>query len=73
MTCPAVTNARWVIEQEEIERRLRDPLRHEWRRLWRAIMLSPSIDVCEALLRGESVPIDRLDAHWVERFGLRSR
>lgn len=34
-------------------------------------MLSPSLDICEALLRGESVPVDRLDPEWVDRFGLR--
>jgi hypothetical protein len=41
-------------------------------RLWRAIRLSPSVDICEALLRGEAVPIDRLDAEWVARFGRRA-
>ena len=40
-------------------------------RLWRAMMLAPSLEVCEALLRGESVPIDRLDPVWVRRFGLK--
>jgi hypothetical protein len=40
-------------------------------RLWRAFMLAPSIEVCEALLRGESVPLDRLDTDWVQRFGLK--
>lgn len=49
------------------------------RRLWpdagelfRAIVLSPDVEVAEALLCGESVPLDRLDAEWVERFGRRS-
>jgi len=40
-------------------------------RLWRAIMLSPWVEVCEALLRGEAVPLS-LDPVWVRRFGLRS-
>jgi hypothetical protein len=40
-------------------------------RLWRAFMLAPSLEVCVALLRGESVPIDRLDAEWTRRFGRR--
>jgi hypothetical protein len=35
------------------------------------MMLSPSIEVCEALLRGESVPVSRLDPLWVQRFGLK--
>jgi hypothetical protein len=38
-------------------------------RAWRAMMLAPSLEICAALLRGESV--DRLDAEWVARFGLR--
>lgn len=40
-------------------------------RIWRAIMLAPSLEVCEALLRAESVPVDHLDAEWVKRFGMR--
>jgi len=42
-------------------------------RLWRAVMLAPSIEVCGASLRGESVPLDRLDKEWAERFGRRPR
>jgi hypothetical protein len=38
-------------------------------RLWRAMMLAPSVEVCEALLLGEAVPLDRLDPEWVARFG----
>ena len=38
---------------------------------WVAMMLAPSLEVCEALLRGESVPVDRLDQEWVERLGRR--
>jgi hypothetical protein len=41
-------------------------------RLWRAIRLSPSVDICEALLHGEAVPADRLDPEWVARFGRRA-
>jgi len=39
-------------------------------RLIRSILLAPSIEICEALLRGESVPVERLDLAWVRRFGL---
>jgi hypothetical protein len=38
-------------------------------RIWRAMMLAPCLEVCEALLRGESVPVDRLDLEWLRRFG----
>ncbi len=62
-------NAALVIELEERQRLLTAPERHAWNRAWRAVMLSPSIEVCEALLRGESVPVDRLDPVWVKRFG----
>jgi hypothetical protein len=40
---------------------------------WKALMLSPTIEICEALLDGESVPMDRLDPEWVRRFGLKAR
>ena len=39
--------------------------------VWRAVVLSPTLDVCEALLRDEAVPLDALDAEWAWRFGLR--
>ena len=40
------------------------------RRLWQAVMLAPSIQVCEALLKGQPVPRSALDPVWVGRFGL---
>ena len=40
--------------------------------LWQAVMLSGgSLQVCEALLRNEAVPLELLDAKWVGRFGFR--
>ena len=53
-----------------------DPERLRWRaqygmRLARAVMLAPTIEICEALLLNEAVPIDRLDPVWVERYRLR--
>jgi hypothetical protein len=36
--------------------------------LGKAVMLAPSLDVCEALLRGEDVPRDRLDRVWRRRY-----
>jgi hypothetical protein len=38
---------------------------------WKAMMLAPTLEICQALLRGESVPIDQLRPEWVARFGLR--
>lgn len=37
------------------------------RRLWRAIMLSPSVDVLDSLLAGEPVPESALDAEWMRK------
>jgi hypothetical protein len=37
--------------------------------LYRAVMLSPSLEVCEALLRSEKVPLHKLDPEWVRRLG----
>jgi hypothetical protein len=44
-----------------------------WGPAWRAIQLGTCPEVAEALLRGESVPLDRLDAAGVARYGRRSR
>lgn len=41
-------------------------------RLFRAFVLSPTVDVCEALLAGERVPLSRLDPEWVARYGFRT-
>jgi hypothetical protein len=62
-------NARECIRLEEQLRQLQreDP----GHRAWRALMLSPTVDVWIALLAGERVPADRLDQAWLERFGRR--
>jgi hypothetical protein len=41
------------------------------RRLWRILMLSPTIEIAEALLKGQTVPIESLDPEWVKRFGFK--
>jgi hypothetical protein len=66
----ALANARWVIEQEELERRLRDPERHALRRFWRAVVIARDVEALEALLDGERVPLDRLDSAALARFGV---
>lgn len=72
MSAAAVlANARWVIELEEEERRLHEPEAEYWRAVWRAVVLSPNVETCEALLRGESVPLGRLGPEWCRRFGRR--
>jgi hypothetical protein len=39
----------------------------ETRQLWIAMMVAPSVEICEALLLGESVPREKLDPVWVAR------
>jgi hypothetical protein len=36
----------------------------------KAIRLAPTLEVCEALLRGEKVPVSRLDPRWRKAYGL---
>jgi hypothetical protein len=73
---PSVSNAREAIDLED-EARDDERRWHEsevgraYARVWRAMMLAPTIEICEALLRDEKVPIDRLRPEWVRRFGLR--
>jgi hypothetical protein len=38
--------------------------------IWKAVMLAPRIETCEALLRRQPVPTSALDPVWVKRFGL---
>ena len=42
-------------------------------RIWKALVLSPTLDVCKALLAGESVPVERLDEAAAKRLGRRPR
>lgn len=66
---PAIADARELLALEEQARQLarEDP----FQRAWRALMLSPTPAVWNALLRGERVPSDQLDPLWLERFGRR--
>lgn len=66
---PVLANARWVIEQEELARPLTEPERHASQRFWSALVLARDIQTFEALLDGESVPLDRLHEDWIARFG----
>ncbi len=52
----------------QLEQDHREAVEHDW--LWqlrKAVLLSPTIDVCEALLRGEQVPLSRLDPNELKR------
>lgn len=44
--------------------------RREAQEILKAVRLAPSLEVCEALLRGEKVPISRFDPQWARKYGL---
>jgi len=44
--------------------------RNESLALIRAVRLARSLEVCEALLRGEKVPLSMLDPKWAKAYGL---
>jgi hypothetical protein len=35
---------------------------------WRCMMLAPTIEICQALIRGERVPRELLNQDWLGRF-----
>ena len=46
-------------------------LRRESLAILRALRLAPSLEVCEAIMRGDRVPLSRLDPEWARAYGLR--
>ncbi len=66
----ALENAREAIEEEEREWTSLE--RRRANELWRALRLAVDLETFEALVRGESVPLDRLDEVEVRRFGRRA-
>jgi hypothetical protein len=50
---------------------LTDRRRQRAREVWTAMMLAPSLEIWEALLREEDVPMEQLDQEWVRRLGLK--
>ena len=45
---------------------------HDTQTIYRALMVSPDLETCEALLRGETVPKHRLHQLWTRAFGRRT-
>lgn len=64
-------NARLTVELDPVRLAAESDERTYWRHFWVAVVVSPSLEVCEALLRNESVPVARLDATQLRRFGVR--
>jgi hypothetical protein len=65
---PVLARGALVVAHEQL---VRDAGALDGNALHRAIMLSPDIETCRALLRGESVPVERLDRDQLRRYGLR--
>jgi hypothetical protein len=59
------------VNEHERPTESQDEEREFTQRVFVAMMLAPTIEICEALLRGERVPVDCLDPEWVQRFGWR--
>lgn len=43
-----------------------------YQKQYKAMMLSPTLEICIALLRGEDVPMNLLDQEWVQKYGLKN-
>lgn len=52
------------------DRRRDDPERRRWSRFWAALVLSTSVETCQALLRGDRVPVARIAPDWRRRLDL---
>lgn len=58
---------------EAMLHRIDDRLAVEARRGIRAWLLAPTLELYQALMRGEEVPLERLNPEAVARYGLRQR
>lgn len=67
---PAIADARQIPLLEQAVRDQRhDPTLPALRK---AVLLAPTLTICQALVRGEHVPISQLDPAWVARYGIRA-
>lgn len=58
-------------ETERVIAVIEERKRRRASRVFKALMLAPTIELGEALLRGERIPVDKLRPEWVQRFGIR--
>lgn len=61
---PALANARHAVDHDA---QITDG---RATRLYKAVMLAPTLETCRALLEGQHVPVQRLDPSWARRYGL---
>lgn len=64
----ALENAVEAVERDPVRLAAESSERRASRRVWVALVVSPTVEVGEALLRGESVPVDALDRAALARF-----
>ena len=62
-------NARLAVEQDPVRLWLESDERRASLELLKAVRLAPTLEVCEALLRGEKVPRSQLSREWLGRYG----
>ena len=63
--------ARQAVEDDPVRSWIESDKHQEALRLFRCIVLAPSLEICVALLNGEHVPLDRLAPGEARRFGLK--
>jgi hypothetical protein len=66
----ALENAQLAVEQDPVRLELERAQRAKSTSFAKAFRLAPSVEVLEALLRGERVPVSRLDPEWAKAYGL---
>lgn len=65
----ALANAREAVEQDSVRRAIESEQADALRHVFAAMVIAKDLPTFRALLAGESVPVDRCDAEWVERYG----
>lgn len=65
---PVLAHAAIAAALETVELELRHDVAEANRMLARAFDLAPDLETCEALLRGEHVPVERLNPEAVARY-----
>lgn len=60
----------WDEYMRDVERAVDRTEILENRRIGKAMRLAPSLQVFQALLEGQEVPVSALDPHWRQRYGL---